>query len=354
MRIGGVIHGIGAEIEDSDGWIWPLVQALDGQRGPLEIATEMAGTHPVPSESDVLEAIADLRRAGFLEDAAALPPGDLSEGELTRYSRGVPLLRWMDLSPRTSSWDLQLALRRARVLLIGLGGVGGVAAQGLVASGVGLLHCVDPDLVELSNLNRQILYRERDIGRRKVDVALESLRALNSDVVVTGEAAEVRDVEDLRRLLRPGELPAGGYDLLVLSADRPAAIRSWANEACIETDTPWIEGGYRGPLVSAGAFTPGRSGCLECRRATLAESRDLGLPPGECEEVVSPRMPWSPVNAVTASLAGALFVYSATAVLTGVPRLPPGFRLDYNLMRPADSGLEPIPRRSDCRVCGER
>lgn len=352
VRIGSVVHGIGAEIEDPEGWVWTLVQAMDGTRDARRIAAEVAGAHPAPDEDDVLRAMADLRQAGFLQDAAATVPGELSERERVRYGRGVPLLRWMDSSPRTNSWDLQLALARARVLLIGLGGAGGIAAQGLVASGVGRLHCVDPDVVELSNLNRQVLYRERDIGRGKVDAALESLRALNSDVTVTGEAGEVRGTDDLVRLLRAGTADGAAYDLLVLSADRPAALRSWTNRACLRTNTPWVDGGYRGPLVTAGLYTPGSSGCLECHRVAQAESRDLGLPPGTDEDTVSPRMPWSPVNAVTASLAGALFVYAAIAALTGVPSLPPGFRLDFNLVLPGEPGLEPVLRRPDCHVCG--
>ncbi len=353
VRIGSVIHGIGAEIADSDGWVWALTQALDGNRSPRQIAAEVAASHAGLDESAVLQAIADLRQAGFLEDAATGIPGEFSEREKVRYGRGVSLLRWMDTSPRGNSWDLQLSLSRARVLLIGLGGAGGIAAQGLVASGVGSLHCVDPDVVELSNLNRQVLYRERDIGREKVEVALESLRALNSDVAVTGEVDEVRNAEDLVRLLQKRVAGTEGYDLMVLSADRPAAIRSWANQACLETGTPWIDGGYRGPLVTAGAYVPGESGCLECYRSSQAESRDLRLPPGQHEDTVSPRIPWSPVNAVTASLAGALFVYASIAVLTGVPPLHPGFRLEFNLMLPGEPGWEPVHPRRDCQVCGE-
>ncbi|GAB3955344.1 HesA/MoeB/ThiF family protein [Streptomyces sparsus] len=353
VRIGSVIHGIGAEIEDPEGWVWALTQALDGSRTPRQIAADVARDHAAPDEDDVLRAICDLRRAGFLEDAAAPVPAEFSTRERERYGRGVSLLRWMDSSARTSSWDLQLALSRARVLLIGLGGAGGTAAQGLVASGVGQLHCVDFDVVELSNLNRQVLYRERDIGRSKVEAAVESLRALNSDVAVTGEAGEVRDVDDLLRLLRPGTDPGRSYDLLVLGADRPAALRAWTNRACLAAGTPWIDGGYQGPLVTVGAYLPGRSGCLECFRTTQAHSRDLGLPPGRHPDTVSPRMPWSPVNAVTASLAGALFVYAALAVLTGVPSLGPGFRLEFNLMLPGEPGLEPVARRPDCVVCGE-
>ncbi|MEV0172199.1 ThiF family adenylyltransferase [Streptomyces sp. NPDC050803] len=353
VRIGSVIHGIGAEIEDPDGWVWALVQALDGTRTPTRTAGEIAAAHPELTAADVLRAMADLAEAGFLEDAAATVPEAFTERETERYGRGVALLRWMDRSPRADSWELQLRLAKARVLLIGLGGAGGIAAQGLVASGVGRLHCVDPDVVELSNLNRQLLYREQDIGRPKVDAALESLRALNTDVEVTGARQEIRGPEDLERLLRrtPAQEQDAAHDLLVLSADRPAALRRWANRACLATRTPWVEGGYRGPHITVGVYVPGRGACFECHRDQDAAARDLRLAPGQDEESVSPRMEWGPVNAATATLSAGLLVHAAISALTGVPPVEPGYRHGINLMTPGEPDLNRYPRRDTCPAC---
>ncbi|MFF2126003.1 HesA/MoeB/ThiF family protein [Streptomyces olivochromogenes] len=371
VRIGSVIHGIGAEIEDPQGWVWTLVETMDGTREPSAVVGEVLRAHPeLPdlTPEDARQAMADLLDAGFVEDAAA--PVPVSERERLRYSRGVPLLRWMDLGPRTSPWDAQLRLRRARVLLVGVGGTGGYAAQSLVASGVGRLHCVDPDVVELSNLNRQPLFRESDLGRPKVTAALATLRALNSDVTVTGERREIRHPADLAELIRTGapEVPSdpkragtpevpypsrGSYDLLVLAADRPDDIRRWANRVCLAADLPWVDAGYRGPLVTAGVHVPGRGACWECLRAGEVARRELRLAPGQDDGVASPHLPWNPATAVTAGLSGGLLAHAALALLTGVPALDPGFRFGMNLMLPGDPVLQRFPRRPDCPACGE-
>ncbi|MFJ1610493.1 HesA/MoeB/ThiF family protein [Streptomyces sp. NPDC088253] len=396
VRIGSVIHGIGAEIEDPQGWVWTLVETMDGTREPSAVVGEVLRAHPeLPdlTPEDARQAMADLLDAGFVEDAAA--PVPVSERERLRYSRGVPLLRWMDLGPRTSPWDAQLRLRRARVLLVGVGGTGGYAAQSLVASGVGHLHCVDPDVVELSNLNRQPLFRESDLGRPKVTAALATLRALNSDVTVTGERREIRHPADLAQLIRAGapEAPSepqqagpsrasrepklarpsrapsepkqagtpevpypsrDSYDLLVLAADRPDDIRRWANRVCLAADLPWVDAGYRGPLVTAGVHVPGRGACWECLRAGEVARRELRLAPGQDDEVASPHLPWNPATAVTAGLSGGLLAHAALALLTGVPALDPGFRFGMNLMLPGDPVLQRFPRRPDCPACGDR
>ncbi|MEV7342856.1 ThiF family adenylyltransferase [Streptomyces sp. NPDC093544] len=364
VRIGSVIHGIGAEIADPQGWVWTLVEAMDGTRGPSAVVDEVLRAHPGLPGEDARQAMADLLAAGFVDDAGA--PVPVPEREQVRYSRGVPLLRWMDLGPRTSPWDAQLRLREARVLLIGVGGTGGYAAQSLVASGVGHLHCVDPDSVELSNLNRQPLFRESDIGRPKVAAAVATLRALNSDVVVTGERREVRRPADLAELVRGGRQVAEGaadldrdpgppaYDLLVLAADHPDDIRRWANRVCLAAGLPWVDAGYRGPLVTAGVYVPGRGACWECLRAGEAARRDLRLAPGEDPEIASPRMPWNPATAVTAGLSGGLLAHAALALLTGVPALDPGVRFGINLMLPGDPVLQRTPRLLDCPACGER
>lgn len=349
VRIGSVIYGIGAEIADPEGWVWTLTEVMDGSRTADRIAAEVTARHPGLAPGIVRQAMADLRRAGFVDDAAAPPPPGLTDRDQARHARGVALLRWMDLSPRATPWTAQLRLRQARALVLGVGGTGGAAAQILVAAGIGHLHAVDPDIVELSNLNRQLLYRETDLGRPKAESATAALRALNSDVTVTGERREVRCPNDLADLLLGG---AGRYDVLVLGADRPAEIRRWANRVCLALGTPWVEGGYRGPLVTAGVYEPGRGACWECHRAGEVERRDLRLGPGQSEDAASPRMPWNPANAVTAALSGTLVAHVALALLTGVPPMEPGFRFGVNLMALGDPVLQRHVRRPDCPACG--
>jgi molybdopterin/thiamine biosynthesis adenylyltransferase len=353
VRIGSVVHGIGSEVQDPDGWVWTMVEAMDGTRDTAGIVAEVSRRHrelrlPAP---DIVQAMTDLATAGYVEDAGAAPPAELSERERERYGRGMALMRWMDLRPRQNPWEPQLRLRRARVLLVGVGGTGGAAARDLAASGVGRLHCVEPDVVELSNLNRQTLFREHDIGKPKLDAALTALRALNSDTAVSGERREVRGPADLVDLLASGGQEAG-YDVLLLAADRPAVIRRWANQVCLASGTAWAEAGYRGPLVSVGVFTPGRGACWECLRSAEIERRDLRLAPGQDEEAASPRMPWNPVNAVTAGLSGSLLAHAALSLLCGIPRIDPGCRFGLNLMMPGDPVMQRSERRPDCPACG--
>ncbi|MCW2871309.1 MAG: dinucleotide-utilizing enzyme [Streptomyces oryziradicis] len=350
IRIGSVIYGAGAEIEDPGGWVWTLTESLDGMRAPEAVIAEVTRRHPGVAAADVVTAYEQILDGGFVEDAGAPVPPELSLREQERYGRSMAFFRWIDLTPRTSPWDAQLRLRRSRVLLIGLGGTGGAVAQALVASGVGRLHCVDPDVVELSNLNRQPLYGENDIGRPKADAAVERLRSMNSDIVVTAERREVRGEGDLAELLADGR----GCDLLVLAADRPTAIRRWANRACLAAEVPWLDGGYHGPLATVGVHVPGNGPCWECMRAGEVARRDLRLAPGEEEERASPRMPWNPVNAVSAGLSGMLMAHAALTLLTGAPPIAPGFRFGVNLMAPGDPVLDRFPRRRDCPACGDR
>src|ERR1700683_3228145 len=182
IYVGGTLFGIAAVVDDPTGAVWTLLSSMDGTRSPGEIAERVLAQHPDESPSSVEAAIGTFVEAGYVEDAGAPQPAELSERDTERYSRNRAYFRWADLTPRASSWEPQLRLREARVTVIGVGGVGGTAALSLAASGVGHLHCVDHDTVELSNLNRQVIYREDDLGRPKVEAAVEQLRRLNSDI----------------------------------------------------------------------------------------------------------------------------------------------------------------------------
>jgi molybdopterin/thiamine biosynthesis adenylyltransferase len=348
IRIGSTIHGPAAELVGPPEWLHGLFDVMDGVRAPADIAVGLTERHPGLAESDVFEALEQLHHAGFIEDSGAALPDELSPRDLERYSRGMPFFRWIDREPRTSSWDFQVRLRNARALLIGLGGSGGAAGLALAASGVGHLHCVDGDSVELSNLNRQTLYREADIGRPKADTAVERLRSVNSDVEIHGETRSIGGQEDFAVLLRDG------YDVLVLCADEPAAIRRWANRACLETGTAWVTGGYHGPVVSAGMYVPGSGACWECLHEQEARQVDLRLPSDVPASGIEPNPAWSPATAVSAALSGNLVAHAALTLLTGAPPIEPGIRFGFNLAAPGESLAERHPVRADCPACAGR
>jgi molybdopterin/thiamine biosynthesis adenylyltransferase len=323
--------------------VWALLEVLDGTRTVDQIVAELAHRFPARPAGEVRSGIAELTQAGYVEDAAAPIPASLSPRERERYGRGQVLARWMDRIPRRSGWDTQLLLRQARVVVVGIGGVGSAAALALVLSGVGRVHCVDPDAVEWSNLNRQILFTEQDVGRLKVEAALERLRAGNSDVTVTGETRIVDDPAGLVEL-------AVGCDVLLLAADQPLEIRSWANQACLATDTAWVHGGYHGPLVSVGMYRPGTGPCYECGYA--AERARNGGRPLRTRSAAPAVGPVHAANAVTAGITGLLAAHAVMSLITGVPSVRVNCQYGVNLVTLEDCyALGPTEPVSDCPAC---
>lgn len=347
VRIGGIVAGIAADIVDPDGWVWALLESLDGSRTVDQVISDLVHRFPSRSAGDVQAAIDDLVRAGYLDDAGEPGPAGLTVAEQLRYGRSRALFRWMDRVPRQTSWDVQLLLKQARVVVVGVGGAGGAAALALTMSGVGQVHCVDPDVVELSNLNRQILFTEGDVGRPKIDAAVERLRAHNRDVEITGEQLTIAGPASLRLLV-------SAFDVLVLAADDPQEIRSWANQACHATDTAWVHSGYHGPQVNIGLYRPGAGPCYDCAHAAERHRRAT-LPPrtvwggAGAGEVALPHA----ANAVSAAVAGYLAAHAAMSLITGVPALRTNCQFGLNLVTLQDSfALGPDAPWPGCPTCG--
>lgn len=338
ILIGGHVRGIGSEIHDPDGWVWALLEALDGTRTVCQVVADLVHRFPNHPAAEVHEVIADLHAAGYLQEAEQTVPGG-------RYERGLALWRWMDRKPGRSAHEVQQLLAQARVTVLGVGGVGAAAALALVLSGVGQVHCVDHDVVELSNLNRQILYTERDLGRSKVEGAVRRLREHNGEVQVTGEHLSVDGPTVLRSL-------AVGCDVLVLAADTPVAIRSWTSRACQDTGTAWVHGGYEGPQVTIGLYQPHTGPCHDCGQT--ARSHELGAgPPLTSWSPGAGRAPAHAANAVTAGTTGLLAAHAAMSLITGAPAVPANGEYGWNLVRLPESqrvGLD--SPRADCPTCG--
>ncbi|MGH3763222.1 HesA/MoeB/ThiF family protein [Actinophytocola sp.] len=340
IRIGGLVYGVAAEIDDPTGAVWSLLQAMDGTRGVDDIMRLMHDRFPDEDPPTIRDAISQLCESGYLEDAAAQAPTLLSECERERYSRSQGFYRGIDLTPRTDPWHAQHRLRSATVTVLGLGGTGGAAALALCASGVGRLHCVDMDRVELSNLNRQLLYTEDDLGERKSDAAIARLAKLNSDITVTGENRQIRGPEDLRDLI-------DACDVFVLSADTPNDLDLWVNEECLRSNTPWVEGGYSGAHVTATAFLPGQGACHRCTKLTSAER--LPAPVDQKLDLKTP--PANAVTAATAALAGNLGAHLALSIITGIPRVTSGTVHGFDLGSLQNQFSLHHERRADCPAC---
>jgi molybdopterin-synthase adenylyltransferase len=343
IRLGGLSYGIAAEVGDPTGSVWTLLRTMDGTRSPAEVVARVVERHPAEPAESVWAAVAAFVEAGYVEDAGGPVPEVLTGRDRERYDRSRRYFRWVDLVPRASTWEPQAALRRATVTVAGVGGTGGTAALALAASGVGRLRCVDSDTVELSNLNRQVLYTEADIGRPKVAAAVRRLRALNSDIEVSGERRRIGGVDDLAAL-------AGGCDVLLLAADRPREIRDWANRACLATGTPWVTAGYTGPTVTVASYRPGDGACWECLRdADEERRRELGdVPLGARPDPPAANA----VAAPAAGLSGYLAADAVLALITGVPPAAPGRMYGVNLVALDAPFTVAYPRRPGCPACG--
>lgn len=164
--------------------------------------------------------------------------------DLQRYARQVVL-------PEVGVNGQQI-LADATVMLFGMGGLGSASAAALAGAGVGRLLLVDPDRLELSNLQRQLLYREADIGSRKIDAAAAQLRALNRNIVIEPLLPDTA-------WSRVGEA-----DLVLDGTDRFSA-RFAINAACVAAHRPLVSGAairYEGQVALLHPHH--RGGCYAC------------------------------------------------------------------------------------------
>jgi molybdopterin/thiamine biosynthesis adenylyltransferase len=171
----------------------------------------------------------------------------LTADQMERYSRHFMLTQVGERG--------QKQLLRSRVLLIGAGGLGSPAGLYLAAAGVGTLGLVDSDVVDLSNLQRQVLHRTPDVGRPKVESARDTIQALNPDVTVVPYNERLA-VDNIERIVKD-------YDLVVDGSDN-FATRYLVNDACYLAGKPNVHGSifqFEGMVT---VLAPGRGPCYRC------------------------------------------------------------------------------------------
>lgn len=153
--------------------------------------------------------------------------------------------------------ETQNRLSSTSVAIIGCGGIGNYISQMLSCSGVKELHLVDHDTVELSNLIRQFLFRESDIGLKKIDVLERELLSRNPSTIIKKYDLSIDSKESLEKI--------PNSDLIVLSADHPMQLINWVNSFCVEKKIPYINIGYINDISLVGPFyILGKTACVCC------------------------------------------------------------------------------------------
>jgi molybdopterin-synthase adenylyltransferase len=222
----------------------------------------------------------------------------------------------------------QKKLAKARVAVVGVGGLGTVSSLYLALAGVGYLRLIDQDIVETHNLHRQILYNNDDLHYPKVEIAAQKLKKLNPLIKVEAVSENV-NVANVERLLL-------GVDCVVDGLDN-MATRYLVNRACVKLNVPYVFGAAIGIEGNISVFAPPETGCLECLMPNLSD-KDL--------QTCSSRG----VIGASPGIIGSLQAMETIKLLTGIGTTLQGKLLvcDFNDM---DFTTVDIAKNTRCPIC---
>jgi len=246
----------------------------------------------------------------------------LDEGQLTRYSRHLRI-------PEVGEKG-QMKLLDSKVLMLGAGGLGSPAALYLAAAGVGQLGIIDSDVVDRSNLQRQILHTDDRVGDSKVDSATQTLKALNPDITVEGFETRLTS-DNIMEII-------DGYDLVIDGGDN-FPTRYLINDACVKAGIPNVHGSIFRFEGQATVFDPKHGG--PCYRCLYPEPPPPELAPS-CQE--------AGVLGVLPGIVGTLQAIEAIKLLLDIGEPLTGRLLSYDALKTEFRELK-LQRDPDCPVC---
>lgn len=254
------------------------------------------------------------------------PAGDLTVDEVRRYSRHL-------IIPDVAM-DGQKRLKNAKVLCVGAGGLGSPALMYLAAAGVGTLGIVEFDVVDESNLQRQIIHGQSDVGRPKAESARESVAEINPYVnVVVHE--ERLDSSNAMEIFAP-------YDLIVDGTDN-FATRYLVNDACVLLGKPYVWGSIYRFDGQASVFWAGEPANGPCYRCLYPEPPPPGMVPSCAEGGV--------LGVLCASI-GSIQVNEAIKLLTGIGEPLVGRLMVYDALEMSYRQIR-VRKDPNCPLCGD-
>lgn len=246
---------------------------------------------------------------------------ELSKQELSRYARHLVL-------PEVGK-EGQLRLKNAKVLIIGAGGLGNPVAAYLAAAGVGMIGIVDHDKIDLSNLQRQVLYSKEDLGKPKVSIIKKQLEKINENVQVTIYNERLTSKNALEIIK--------DYDVVIDGSDN-LPTRYLINDSCILLKKPWVYGSVYRFDGQVSVFNHDNGPCYRC------------LSPEPSKEI--PSCSESGVLGVLPGIIGMVQATEAIKIILGKGKTLSGRLLAYNALDMEFSELK-LRKNPECKACGK-
>jgi molybdopterin/thiamine biosynthesis adenylyltransferase len=238
----------------------------------------------------------------------------------TRYSRQI-ILKEIGL-------EGQEKLLNAKVLVIGAGGLGSPVLLYLAAAGVGNIGVADNDVVDISNLHRQIMYTTEDLNKRKVDIVKHKLKKINPGVIVQGYAEKVNE-DNIGRI-------AACYDVVIDATDNMPS-RYLINDYCYINRIPLVEGAVQGFIGMLTTIVHGKTPCYRCIYPISGKKQYTGEgKPG--------------VAGMTPGVIGSLQALEALKIILGIDGCLLGRVLLFNGLNLSFSEIN-IEKNKNCKTC---
>lgn len=259
--------GTAIEMDDPSGFINTVCKLMDGQCNLTSLSEKLSLSHP--NESKYLKDLLDVLDENYLlEDSSTNQPIGLTDYDITRWKRNIEFFGAYSKACE-NKFDLQKKLQTIKVVLLGLGGAGSHLLYDLAALGIRHITAVDFDTVELSNLNRQILYNETDIGNLKTDVAKKRIQAFSPNTKTSFINKKISSSDDIAPIIKE-------HDIVISVVDQPReTIIDWVNKACIKEKIPFICGAFDWKWALCYSVMPGKTGCIECWKTSAKQKSNL-------------------------------------------------------------------------------
>lgn len=263
-----------------------------------------------------------------------------------RYSRQAKL----------DGWD-QTKIKNTKVIIVGMGALGSIVGVNLAQAGIGHLVLIDLDTIEFSNLNRQVLFHENDVGKFKAEVSYQKLREINSEITIEYSTKKVQEIP-----VAEFQMKSESEIIIIVDALDNFEARRWLNSIAVTKSIPLVSGGMYGFLGNLQVIVAQKTPCLECQ--PLIPERELQKacsPPGEFRkqeaekdniELESDDDDYFPALGSVSSVIGGLMSQEVLKLALGHEYLTDYLFVDLT-KQPLFLSV-PLNRRDDCIVCSPK